>query len=205
MVCPFCKEKLKRAIFCGVEIDYCPVCLGMFLPDQEICLTEDKKDAQLGWLDIHLWQDEEKFKGRQSKKLCPHCRLPLFEFQYREAADYPLTRDFSSGITVNICPLCKGIWLEREEFKKITAYLKGRADYEILENWARTLRQEFWETFLPLEEEFLAGEIIQDEFLDFFLLFKLLSYKFTVRHSLVRALNNFISQPAQFAKEEKIY
>jgi Zn-finger nucleic acid-binding protein len=170
MICSTCRKKLDSAIFYGIEVDYCPVCLGMFFEEDELRLAKDEKDDQLRWLDIDLWKNEEEFKAKKSKKICPKCRLPFYEIKYGD-----------SGIEVDICIVCKGVWLDRGEFRKIIEYLGKRADREVWENWAKNFKEEFWEIFT-------GPEIFKDELSDFLMLLKLLNYKFFARHSIITAL-----------------
>jgi len=164
MKCPFCKKPLEEAIFYGVQVDYCPVCLGIFFEEEELRLVKDQKDKNLKWLDIDLWKDETEFKISPGMRLCPLCRLPLYEVYYGD-----------SGIIVDVCNLCRGIWLERSEFKKIIEYLKKKADFELLEKYTKNLIMEFWEIFS-------GPESLKEEISDFLMVLKLLNYKFTTQH-----------------------
>ncbi|PIS45215.1 MAG: hypothetical protein COT22_06415, partial [Ignavibacteria bacterium CG08_land_8_20_14_0_20_37_9] len=65
----------------------------------------------------------------------------------------------NSKVRVDLCSLCKGIWLDRGEFKKIIKYLKEKADYEVLYNFSKNLMEEFWEVFTGPEK-------IREEILD---------------------------------------
>jgi len=145
-------------------VDYCPVCLGIFFEEEELRLVKDQKDKNLKWLDIDLWKDETEFKISPGMRLCPLCRLPLYEVYYGD-----------SGIIVDVCNLCRGIWLERSEFKKIIEYLKNKADFELLENYTKNLIMEFWEIFS-------GPESLKEEISDFLMVLKLLNYKFTTQH-----------------------
>lgn len=167
MFCPLCKTYLDRAILCGVEINFCPHCLGIFFEEEELRWAKDYKDRNLRWLDIDLWKEEEKFRISPMLKLCPSCRLPLYEVNYGD-----------SKIKVDVCNLCKGIWLDRGEFEKIIQYLKKKADYEILNNYLRNLLEEFWEIFV-------GPETLREEILDFLTILKLLYYKFATQHSTI--------------------
>src|SRR3972149_8792448 len=102
MPCPICKKELEKAIFYGVEIDYCPTCLGVWFEEEELRWAKDEKDRNLRWLDIDIWKDDEKFKISPNQRLCPSCRMPLYQVGYGE-----------SGIFVDVCNLCRGIWLDR--------------------------------------------------------------------------------------------
>lgn len=170
MFCPLCKEKLDNALFYGVEVDYCPFCLGMFFEQDELRLAKDERDSDLKWLDIDLWKEGDKFKVAQGKKLCPVCRFLLYEVNYGE-----------SDIRVDLCNICKGVWLDRGEFKKIIEYLKERAADELMRNWAKNLKEELWEVFT-------GPETFREELLDFLTLLKLLNYKFFIHHRLLATL-----------------
>lgn len=167
MLCPFCKKPLDKAILSGVEVDYCPQCLGLWFEKDELRLAKDEKDRSLRWLDIDLWKDDTKFKISPGIRLCPYCRLPLYEVYYGD-----------SQIIVDVCNLCQGIWLDRGEFKKIIKYLKEKADYKILNDYLKSLTEEFWEIFI-------GSEILREEILDFLTILKLLNYKFTVQHPII--------------------
>ncbi|MBU4204941.1 zf-TFIIB domain-containing protein [Patescibacteria group bacterium] len=169
--CPNCKkETLEKAILLNVEVDYCTKCFGLWFDQDELRLAKDKKDENLNWLDIDLWRDIKKFNVSRSNRLCPHCRMPLYEVQYDK-----------SKVTVDLCNLCKGIWLDKKEFEKIIKYLKEKADYEILRHFSKNLVQEFGEIFIGPEK-------IREEILDLLTLLKLLHYKFLAQHPYLAIL-----------------
>ena len=162
--CPRCQKKLDKAIFYNAEVDYCPQCLGIFFEEDELRQAKDVKDKNLRWLDIDLWQDERKFRISYGIRLCPGCRLPLYEVYYGD-----------SKIIVDVCNLCQGIWLDRGEFKKIIEYLKEKADWKVLNEYAKALSEEFWEIFT-------GPGTLKEEILDFLIILKVLNYKFGIQH-----------------------
>jgi hypothetical protein len=164
MDCPRCKIKLEKALFYNTEVDYCPRCLGMFFEEEELRWAKDEKDKNLVWLDIDLWKDERKFKLNYGIRLCPYCRLPLYEVYYG-----------ASQIIVDVCSICRGIWLDRAEFKKIMNYLREEADQKVLKEYAKSLLEEF-------REIFSGPETLREEIQDFLILLKLLNYKFLAQH-----------------------
>lgn len=164
MLCPRCQKELEEAIFYNTSVNFCPQCLGIFFEEDELRQAKDERDRDLRWLDIDLWKDKEKFKISYGIRLCPSCRVPLYEVYYGD-----------SKIIVDVCNLCKGIWLDRGEFKKIIDYLKEKAEYEILNNYLKTLAQEFWEIFT-------GPESLRDEVLDFLAILKVINYKFLIQH-----------------------
>ena len=167
MLCPICKKHLDQAIVSGVDVDYCPKCLGLWFEEEELRWAKDNKDNDLNWLDIDLWRDPKKFKVSSISKLCPADRMPLYETEYGD-----------SGIRVDVCNVCRGTWLDRGEFKKIIAYLKEKADKEVLSNYLKNLRQELWEIFS-------GPENLREEIDDFLAILKLFAYKFTTQHPAI--------------------
>jgi len=164
MNCPICKKPLLSAVFHNVEVNYCPICLGLWFEEEELRWAKDEKDKNLNWLDIDLWKDESKFKISAGIRLCPFCRVPLYEVYYGD-----------SGIIIDVCNLCHGIWLDRAEFKKIIDWLHEKADYEILNKYAKNV-------FREMAEIFTGPETLREEILDFLTILKFLNYKFTAQY-----------------------
>lgn len=167
MICPSCKKSLDRAIFYGIEVDYCPKCLGIFFEENELRLAKDEKDKNLNWLDIDLWKEKAKFKISPTQRLCPACRLLLYEINYGD-----------SNIKIDLCNVCHGIWLDRGEFRMIIDYLKEESGFEVLNNYAKNLAEEFWEIFI-------GPESFREETLDFLTILKILNYKLIDQNPLI--------------------
>jgi Zn-finger nucleic acid-binding protein len=159
MKCPHCQTELKKAIFHKTEISFCPQCLGMFFDKDGLRLAKDDEDQNLRWLDIDLWQNKSKFTVAKGSLLCPVCRLPLYAVEYGD-----------SGIKVEICLVCHGVWLERGEFRKIVDYLEQKAQYQAIRHYWRDLAQE-------IAEVFVGPEPLKEELLDVLAILKLLSYR----------------------------
>ena len=178
MNCPHCKIKLNSAILHNVEVDYCPLCLGLWFERDELRWAKDEKDKDLNWLDIDLWKSKKDFRISCGKRLCPSCRVPLYEVYYGQ-----------SGVIVDVCNLCQGIWLDRIEFKKIIDWLREKTDYEVLNNYAKNL-------FLEFNEIFIGPETLREEILDFLTILKLLNYKFASQHP---AISKIISESIKYS------
>ncbi len=196
MTCAFCKTKLEETMLCNVAVDYCPKCLGLWFEQEELRWAKDEKDKNLKWLDIDLWKDKKKFKISPAQKLCPSCRLPLYEIRYGRSRIHPHTKRGQSvrgakinkksprygvGVKVDVCSVCRGIWLDRGEFQKIIKYLKEQADFEILNNYVKNLLEEAFEVFT-------GPETLREEIEDFLTILKLLKYKFAVQHPVITKL-----------------
>jgi len=164
MVCPICKIDLEESLFHNTDVNYCPKCYGIWFEEDELRQAKDEKDKELQWLDTDLWADPKKLKILHGIRFCPACRLPLYEVYYG-----------NSGIIVDICTVCSGVWLDRGEFKKIIKYLQEKSNYEILHNYVLDLLKEGFEVFI-------GPETFKEEVSDFLALFKVLNYKFTTQH-----------------------
>ena len=163
------QDQMQKALFHNVEVDYCPVCLGVWFDRDELRYAKDDKDEQLKWLDFDIWRDKKKFKLSRSDRHCPVDRVGLIEVSYDD-----------SNVKIDFCKFCQGIWLDRGEFKQIMVYLRKKADYEILHRYTKDLVLELWEVFSGPEK--FRGELE-----DFLMLLKLLNYKFVVQHPLLNS------------------
>ena len=171
MVCPKCQKNLKKAFFYNVDVDYCPKCLGVWFENDELSGAKDTADRNLVWLDIDLWKHKEKFKISAGKRMCPACRMPLYEVKYG-----------TSRIVVDVCNLCQGIWLDRGEFTRIMKYLQKEGAYRALNDFSKNLAFEFWEIFS-------GPESFRKEILDFVTLLKIFNYKFATQFpNITRAI-----------------
>ena len=108
-----------------------------------------------------------KFKINHEGKYCPVDGMPLYATAYGD-----------SDITVDVCGLGHGVWIDRGEFKSIIAYLTARSDYEVLQHYLKNLAQESWEVFS-------GPELLKEEFLDVAVVLKLLRYKFATQHPML--------------------
>jgi len=162
--CFSCNKDLDKANFYDIEIDYCPQCWGTWFEKDELRLAKDKKSDDLKWLDFDLWKDKRRFKISKSWKLCPDCRLPLYEINYGK-----------SKIKVDVCNVCQGVWLDKGELKQIMEYLRQEVDEEVLNNYLKNLTSEALEIFI-------GPETIRSEIEDFVAVLGLFKYKLLAQH-----------------------
>lgn len=100
--CPTCHNaalnpcKVKHS---HIQIDQCPDCLGMWFEDEE--LSRIIPDSQL---DMTIDPDT-----KSSKRHCPQCSgMKLQQIHHA-----------SSGITIDLCKQCHGVWLDHGELQKL--------------------------------------------------------------------------------------
>jgi Zn-finger nucleic acid-binding protein len=165
--CSQCKQKLEQALVANVEVDYCPTCYGMFFEERELEWAKNNKDDNLRWLDVDLWKDETKFQMSRGGKLCPTDNMPMYEVRYGD-----------SDVKLDVCNVCKGIWVDRGEFRGIMEYLRATGTYEVLHSFTITLVAEAWEIFS-------GPEFVREELHDVVALLKMLRYKFAAQHPMI--------------------
>ncbi|OIO49845.1 hypothetical protein COZ78_03460 [bacterium (Candidatus Gribaldobacteria) CG_4_8_14_3_um_filter_42_11] len=171
MNCPNCQEtKLAEIIFNKVGVNYCPKCLGLWFEQDELRKAKDEKDQDFNWLDIDLWSDQTKFQLGEGQKACPKNGVPLYEAGYGD-----------SGIKVDVCEQCHGVWLDRGEFKKIAQYLKNKGNDEMLNNYLANLAEE-------AKEIFTGPETLKEELADFAAVIKFFNYKLPIQHPYLMEL-----------------
>lgn len=170
MTCPNNHKDLERTLFHNVKVNHCPECLGIWFDKNELAEAKNDKDKELNWLDFDIWRDKKKFTVSPTLRHCPVCRALFVEVAYD-----------GSSVVIDFCKGCQGVWLDRGEFKQIMVYLKKKSDYEVLHHYTKNLAVELWEVFAGPEK-------FREELSDFFMLLKLLNYKFVVQHPHIEKL-----------------
>jgi Zn-finger nucleic acid-binding protein len=110
MQCPNCGAALQKSNYLGLEVDRCQSCQGMWLDAQELDTLEDKAFA------------EDNLKGslmtrsEATARLCPHCRKPLREFEYR-----------INSLKLDYCEQGDGYWLDAHEAERVVDLMTQRS------------------------------------------------------------------------------
>jgi len=104
----------------GVEFQTCPKCAGLWLHEKELRELKNKTDdGNLRWMNDEI-DAIDKTSALASKRTCPECRK----------CTLVSTHFGNSGITIERCDTCHGIWLDRDEFNEIVSYLEDELDHE---------------------------------------------------------------------------
>lgn len=167
MKCPKCEKELKEVPFQGVKIDSCSSCKGYWFEKDELRKAKDEKEESLNWMDVDLWESEEKFRISKDEILCPDCGMPLYEVNYGD-----------SDIKLDVCNICEGMWLDEGEFRKIIKYLKEKGGDKIMQDYFKTLLEETGEVLL-------GPESLEEEAKDLFTVLSLLKYRFAGKHPFI--------------------
>ena len=111
MNCPRCKHELTPVLTRrGVVVDVCRSCKGVWLDHGEILHFVDRPE-KLGGLQL---KPDQRAKGAA----CPRCTDEVTV----------AGRLVDRGPIVDICPKCKGLWLDADELKTLNKALGGRGD-----------------------------------------------------------------------------
>ncbi len=156
MECPSCKHELKKLIYKDVDLDQCLSCGGMWFDGGELRKAKDKEDEFLRWLDVDLFSDPKKFIGGNSTMNCPNDKEPLYEILYDNA-----------DIKVDVCRKCQGIWVDKDEYEKIVAFLKRMVFHEDAKEYLVHLEEQ-------IKQIVTGPEGTVSEFLDAYMVFRLL-------------------------------
>jgi len=175
MVCPRCKKELKKEEFHGVSIDRCASCNGVWFDRGELKKAKDNTDENLRWLNVDLFEEKEgKYRRTEGDKKCP------VDVDMMEAHEY-----VGSNVSVDICPTCKGVWLDAREFEKIINFLHKKI-------YSESAKEYSVDAVKQLLEIGTGGEDIASEVKDFFIVTKLLESRFVVEHPFIIELNKFL-------------
>lgn len=112
MNCPRCCTPLHTRSIDGVEIDECRSCQGIWLDAERLRLLKDKSDPDLQWMDFELWDHADRFRIAEKPVLCPTCAIPLVAIDYGD-----------TGVTIDYCTGCRGVWLDADELGRIIDHL----------------------------------------------------------------------------------
>jgi len=111
-ICPRCQEDLTTITLEGLELEKCTGCEGMWFDASELNSFIDGAQTPEP-SDIEAISDNQQQTGVQSKETaldCPKCDgVKLIAFEY----------DGDTGIELDSCPSCHGLWLDKNESKQI--------------------------------------------------------------------------------------
>jgi Zn-finger nucleic acid-binding protein len=109
--CPHCRTNLHEIIPGGIKYDECSSCGGLFYDEDELRRAKDQALPDANWLDFDLFREAKEHPSDDGIR-CPKCSAGMTPVQYRD-----------SGVTVDVCTKCKGVWLDKEEFSRILEHL----------------------------------------------------------------------------------
>jgi hypothetical protein len=139
MRCPKCPEvEMETVEVHEVKIDRCPSCGGAWYDRGELEALKDRESGgDFAWLDAGLWRDADRVEvDKRSQRRCPQDDVPLASVRYG-----------GPEVTVEVCPVCFGIWLDRGEYDRIIDHLEDEVDSETLAGYMREMGDEVVDLF----------------------------------------------------------
>jgi membrane associated rhomboid family serine protease len=120
MQCAVCNNLLHELTIEGISSDSCSLCGSIWFASGSDFASAAERSARKSDLPL-----EDSIKSRintEAKKSsaagfslnCPQCHMPMETINYAD----------DSGIFINRCHTCTGIWIDDIKFKRITRYLK---------------------------------------------------------------------------------
>jgi Zn-finger nucleic acid-binding protein len=139
----------------------------MWCDSDEMRLLKDKEDGgDYRWIDVDLWKRADDMRAaEQSGQRCP-----------KEGSVMTTVRYGDSDVTVDICPSCKGVWLDKGAYDRILEYLEHLVDSATVGDYLDDLKDEFVDVFRP------GGEGPVAEIGDLGKVLHLLELRFRVEH-----------------------
>ena len=120
MKCPKDKNELIKEVYEDTaEIDKCSTCQGIWLDKCELEKIQEtiKNDysEELKNLPNLINGVFNVAKSKTEKEYdCPKCDKPLDKREY----------GYCSQVIIDLCPSCRGIWLDKEEIQKLEVFFE---------------------------------------------------------------------------------
>lgn len=147
-----------------MKVDRCANCGGLWFDKNELGAVRDHRDKNLSWLDFDLWKNKNKLVVSGRFIDCPRDGKPLFKIKYN-----------GTGVMVDICLDCKGVWLDRDELDKIISILKEKINSESLPEYLKDFSGEVKELIAHPDQAAVELRHIT-------IVMKLLEYRFFAQH-----------------------
>src|SRR5208337_1353032 len=120
MQCAVCNNLLHKLTIEGISSDSCSLCGSIwfasgsdFAAAAERCALKSNLPPEDS-IKSRINTEAKKSSAAGFSLNCPQCHIPMETINYAD----------DSGIFINRCHTCTGIWLDDIKLKKITSYLK---------------------------------------------------------------------------------
>ena len=123
MQCPKCQQPLNGVDYQGVHIETCPACGGDWLDAGELESIVRARKARFNEAECLAIAQAAKITGVKLATLNRHLTCPSCG-----GTTHPVNYGDDSGIIIDKCAQCGGVWLERGEIEKIQELVEGWKD-----------------------------------------------------------------------------
>jgi Zn-finger nucleic acid-binding protein len=187
MICADCHRELLQTDYHGINVDECPNCLGRWFDRDELRRAKDRTDQYLRWLDFDLFaRDPGSPPANARAHLCPRCSVRMGQIAYE-----------SSGVIVDKCSSCHGVWLNHGEFEKIVKHLHE-------ETCTETAAQYCTDVGCQFEQIFTGPEGPISEFRDFLAVLNLLEMRLAVERPALAQEPRTSTWPGPSSSRERV-
>ena len=167
MQCPRCNTEMRNSTIEAIEINECANCNGIWFDEDELRKAKDQTDADLRWMDFELWKYEDEFRVSPESAKCPKCGVGMAAIIYGE-----------TGIEVESCVKCRGLWLDGDEFGKIIEALTDELETKSAQEYVKASLEE-------AKEIFTGPENLISEWRDFLTVMRMLQYRMLIENPKV--------------------
>jgi uncharacterized protein len=123
MQCPKCKKDLVGVDYLGVHIETCPACGGDWLDAGQLQSILHARQTRFTREECIAVAQAAKIHGTKLVNLNRHLACPQCGNQTN-----PINYGDDSGLIIDKCPSCGGIWMEKDELDKIEELVQGWDD-----------------------------------------------------------------------------
>jgi Zn-finger nucleic acid-binding protein len=178
MRCPDCGADLQAVECFGVTVDECPRCKGRWFDRDELRKARESAEEDLRWLDFEPFAVDVAAAPRSGKP-CPRCRVAMASVPYGD-----------SGVVIEVCPQCRGVWLNSGEFERMVRYLESLVDSQPASEYLK-------EAVRELREVVTGPEGPAAELRDFLTVMRLLRLRVAVEHPTLAdaAMRIYVASP----------
>jgi Zn-finger nucleic acid-binding protein len=174
-LCPKCREPLGvvhrfRTQGDPVEVEECRRCKGLWFDDRELRLATDAADHDVAWMDFEIWKHPERFRALDRPMTCPNCGGALGGVEFGQ-----------TGVTVDCCAPCRGVWLDGGQFERIVAALERELESKDAAGLVRDSLRE-------AARLVTGGRSLAAEWRDLRTVLRLLHLRFFVEHPKLREI-----------------
>ncbi len=138
MNCPNCRASLREEVYEGIEIESCNGCRGAWLDDRELGKIVQIREVKFDPQERRAIAESTTITGVVLKDVdrdlkCPKCGGTTDALNYGG----------DTGIIIDRCTGCRGIWVDGGELEKIQMVIEGWDDLlpEDLKKYGPKLRQ----------------------------------------------------------------